>query len=134
MGRTFSDVRARALAGSAAGATQTFITPSFGASQDSHLPSGLSRPAARLGLPNSLVRSISGGAVSGAANEAVAMAAAATAQARRRRRMAGSQNSWSDASPALSVRLGLQRANLAGRLGRAGAGFVGAGGAGQRHA
>src|SRR5690606_25063470 len=50
----------RAAAGSLAGASHTFITPSCGASQPSQRPSGLICPPARVGLPNSASRGISG--------------------------------------------------------------------------
>src|ERR1700730_1551929 len=67
IGRVFSLVTARALVKSDLGASQILSTPSSGAIQDSHFPSGLTRPATRLGLPNSLLRSISGGAETSAA-------------------------------------------------------------------
>ncbi len=53
---------ARPAVGSLAGAIQTFITPSLGARQLSHLPSGLIWPAVRVGLPNRCSRGISGAA------------------------------------------------------------------------
>src|SRR3984893_15717821 len=67
IGRVFSPVTARAFVKSDLGASQILSTPSSGAIQDSHFPSGLTRPATRLGLPNSLLRSISGGADTSAA-------------------------------------------------------------------
>ncbi len=42
------------------GATHTFITPSAAASQLSHRPSGDSTGSSRLGLPNSVLRGMSG--------------------------------------------------------------------------
>src|SRR3989338_1670267 len=60
IGRVFSLVSGLAWLGSDRGATQMFITPSLGAPQASHLPSGLIRPRPRLGLPNSFARSIRG--------------------------------------------------------------------------
>src|SRR4051812_1434224 len=60
MGRLVSAVRARAALGSAAGATKTLRTPSRGAIQLSHLPSGDRRPAALVGLPKNFSRAISG--------------------------------------------------------------------------
>src|SRR5256885_14158842 len=67
IGRVFSRVTACALVKSDLGASQTLSTPSSGAIHDSHFPSGLARPAMRLGLPKSLLRSISGGAGTSAA-------------------------------------------------------------------
>src|SRR5438105_12332038 len=67
IGRGFSLVTACALVKSDLGASQILSTPSSGAIQDSHFPSGLTRPATRLGLPNNLLRSISGGADTSAA-------------------------------------------------------------------
>src|ERR1700694_2405228 len=66
IGRVFSLVTACALVKSDLGASQILSTPSSGAIQDSHFPSGLTRPATRLGLPNSLLRSISGADASAA--------------------------------------------------------------------
>ncbi len=60
IGRLVSVVSTLALVRSPTGAAQTFITPSLGASQEIHLPFQLTRAAVRLGLPNSLLRSISG--------------------------------------------------------------------------
>jgi len=59
-------VSGRASESFATGASQTFITPSRGASHDSHWPSGESWAPERLGLPNSLLRSMSGAACSAA--------------------------------------------------------------------
>ena len=55
------------------GATHTFSTPLRGASHASHLPSGLSRPPALLGLPKKSARGISGAS---AAKAGVTIAAA----------------------------------------------------------
>ena len=60
IGRSVALVMRRAAVGSLAGASQTFITPSCGASQASHWPSRLSCPPERVGLPNSASRGISG--------------------------------------------------------------------------
>jgi hypothetical protein len=67
IGRVFSRVTACAFVKSDLGASQILSIPSAGAIQDSHFPSGLTRPATRLGLPKSLLRSISGGADTSAA-------------------------------------------------------------------
>src|SRR5438552_2262041 len=56
IGRTFSAVSGFALDGSAAGATQTLSTPSRGAIHEIHLPSGLMRPCAFVGLPKKAAR------------------------------------------------------------------------------
>src|SRR5437773_8687564 len=60
MPRFLSAVTGRALARSPAGATQTFMTPSRGASQLKYLPSGLILAPALSGLPNSTLRGMSG--------------------------------------------------------------------------
>ncbi len=72
IGRSFEAVSGFAAARSATGATQIFMTPSRGASHESHSPFGESEAPERLGLPKSLVRSISGAAAAAAlATEAV---------------------------------------------------------------
>ena len=65
-GRTSFQVLQEFYVNFATGASQTFITPSRGASHDSHWPSGESWAPERLGLPNSLLRSMSGAACSAA--------------------------------------------------------------------
>src|SRR5438270_4715285 len=59
IGRTFSSVSGFAFDGSSAGATQMFSTPSRGAIQETHLPSGLTRPWVLVGLPKKVARGIS---------------------------------------------------------------------------
>src|SRR5438309_6711299 len=59
-GRCRSSVMGLALCGLETGATQTLRTPSRGAVQLSHLPSGEIRPFALTGLPKSLARSMRG--------------------------------------------------------------------------
>ena len=77
MPRALSEVTARALAVSPAGAIQTFITPSTAATQLRYLPSGLICTLVRSGLPNNASRGISStslidaGAAAGAAAWAV---------------------------------------------------------------
>jgi hypothetical protein len=62
IGRSLEAVNGRASLRLATGATQMFMTPSRGANHDNHRPSGDSDAPARLGLPNSLLRSINGAA------------------------------------------------------------------------
>ena len=71
IGRTFSSVRGFAFAGSEEGATQMFSTPSRGAIQEIHLPSGLMRPCTLLGLPKNDARGI----ISTCASDMAGMAA-----------------------------------------------------------
>src|SRR5690349_9036782 len=71
-GRSRSLVSGLAASGLSTGATQTLSTPSRGAVQLSHFPSGEIRPFALTGLPNSFVRSISGTELMSAAVEGVA--------------------------------------------------------------
>src|SRR5689334_11606364 len=59
IGRTFSSVRGFAFEGSSEGATQMLRTPSRGAIHEIHLPSGLMRPWALVGLPKNVARGIS---------------------------------------------------------------------------
>src|SRR3954462_2108459 len=59
-GRSRSFVIGLAASGLSTGATHRLRTPSRGAVQLSHLPSGEIRPLALTGLPKSLARSISG--------------------------------------------------------------------------
>src|SRR5258706_14416107 len=58
IGRTFSSVSGFAFDGSEDGATQMFSTPSRGAIQEIHLPSGLMRPCTLLGVPKNDARGI----------------------------------------------------------------------------
>jgi hypothetical protein len=60
IGRSFALVIRRASAGLSNGAIKTFITPSCGAIQPSHFPSGLRVPPLRTGLPNRASRVIRG--------------------------------------------------------------------------
>ncbi len=87
MGRVFSAVSGLALSSASSGATHTFMTPSRGAIQDSHLPSGLMCPAVLVGLPNILARSIKG--VAGAGDAACTDAALARLTANNRRNRIG---------------------------------------------
>src|ERR1700682_1037464 len=59
IGRVFSSVSGLAFARSPAGATQMLSTPSRGAIQEIHLPSGLTRPCVFSGLPKKSARGIS---------------------------------------------------------------------------
>src|SRR5450432_3775275 len=59
IGRVFSDVRGFAFERSPTGAAQMFSTPSRGAIQEIHLPSGLTRPWVFSGLPKKSARGIS---------------------------------------------------------------------------
>src|SRR5258706_16333883 len=79
MGRVFSSVSGFALEGSAAGGTQMLSTPSRGAIHEIHLPSGLTRPCALVGLPKKSARGMSStpGACAAAPSEASESAAAA---------------------------------------------------------
>ena len=66
IGRSFEAVNGFAASSWSMGATQMFITPSRGASHARCLPSGASEAPARLGLPKSLARSMSGAACAAA--------------------------------------------------------------------
>jgi hypothetical protein len=78
IGRTFSSVSGFALEGSEAGATQMLSTPSRGAIQEIHRPSGLMRPCALVGLPKKVARGISS-TFGACANRAGAQSAASSA-------------------------------------------------------
>src|SRR5262245_30467705 len=66
MPRLWSLVMTRARSAASIGATHRLRTPSLGASHDNQRPSGAIWPCARVGLPNSLARGMSGAEAGGA--------------------------------------------------------------------
>jgi hypothetical protein len=82
IGRLVSAVSGRADFGSAAEATKMLSTPSRGAIQLSHLPSGDRRPATWVGLPKIFSRGMSGTFVWATAGRAATVIAAQAASSR----------------------------------------------------